>query len=194
MCIRDRNTVYPQTGNQDLNVTFYNQYGLAMNPLTMNLQLTAFSPDNASATLTLGRTVSSLNMSGVQALKVGDTITMIVADNATAVVSTKILTVSAAPVISSFTFGELTIADSATILLTGTHGHKMTVSAVDQYGNEYKLRRGNQDISSTISATTPLFITSTDPTIVDPALIEVDADGKLFFKPGASELKMEQLL
>ncbi|MDD3093678.1 MAG: Ig-like domain-containing protein [Clostridia bacterium] len=179
------NTVYPQTGNQDLNVTFYNQYGLAMNPLTMNLQLTAFSPDNASATLTLGRTVSSLNMSGVQALEVGDTITMIVADNATAVVSTKILTVSAAPVISSFTFGELTIADSATILLTGTHGHKMTVSAVDQYGNEYKLRTGNQDISSTISATTPLFITSTDPAVVDPALIEVDADGKLFFKPGA---------
>ena len=45
--------------------------------------------------------------------------------------------------------------------------------------------RGNQDISTVVAPTIPLLLLSSDHTVVDPALIEVNADGKLFFKPGA---------
>jgi hypothetical protein len=62
------------------------------------------------------------------------------------------------------------MAGSATKILTGTSGHLLSVYAYDQYGNPYKLRTGNQDISSTVSATVPLFITCTDSTIVNPSI------------------------
>ena len=178
--------LYPQSGAQDLNVTFYNQYGSPMNPLTMSLQLTAFSPEKPSApAFVFSKTATSILISGIDNLAVNDTLNLFVIDNATAIAATKRVTVVTAPTISSFSFGELTIAASATKILTGTSGHLLSVYAYDQYGNPYKLRTGNQDISSTVSATVPLFITCTDSTIVNPAYIEVNADGKLFFKPGA---------
>jgi hypothetical protein len=177
--------LYPQTGAQDLNVTFYNQYGSAMNPLSMSLQLTAFSPQKPTVTFSMNKTATSVTISGVENLAVGDTVNLFVIDNATAQAVTKTITIVAAPTISAFSFGTLTIASSATRILTGTSGHTLSVFASDQYGNAYKLRTGNQDIYSTVSATVPLFITSTDSTVVNPALIEVNANGELFFKPGA---------
>lgn len=177
--------LYPQSGAQDLNVTFYNQYGSPMNPLSMSLQLTAFSPQKPAVIFTMSKTATSVTISGVENLAVGDAVNLFVIDNATAQAATKTVTVVTAPTISSFSFGELTMAGSATKILTGTSGHLLSVYAYDQYGNPYKLRTGNQDISSTVSATVPLFITCTDSTIVNPAYIEVNADGKLFFKPGA---------
>ncbi len=177
--------LYPQAGAQDLNVTFYNQYGLPMNPLTMSLQLSAFSPQKPAVVFAMNKTATSVTISGVENLEVDNTVNVFVVDNNTANAATKVITVAAAPTITAFSFGELTVAGSATKILTGTSGHLLSVQAYDQYGNPYKLRTGNQDISTNISATVPLFIRSTDNTIVDPQHIEVNADGKLFFKPGA---------
>lgn len=178
--------LYPQAGAQDLDVTFYNQYGLPMNPLTMNIQTTAFSPEKPGApAYVFNKTATSVTISGIDNLEVNDTLNVFIVDNNTAIAATKKLNIVAAPTISSFSFGELTIASSATRILTGTSGHIISVHAYDQYGNSYKLRTGNLDIASAVSATVPLFITSTDNTIVDPQHIEVNADGKLFFKPGA---------
>jgi len=177
--------LYPQAGAQDLNVTFYNQYGLPMNPLTMSLQLSAFSPQKPAVVFAMNKTATSVTISGVENLEVDNTVNVFVVDNNTANAATKVITVAAAPTITAFSFGELTVAGSATKILTGTSGHLLSVQAYDQYGNPYKLRTGNQDISTNISATVPLFIRSTDNAIVDPQHIEVNADGKLFFKPGA---------
>lgn len=177
--------LYPQPGAQDLNVTFYNQYGLPMNPLTMSLQLSAFSPQKPAVVFAMNKTATSVTISGVENLEVDNTVNVFVVDNNTANAATKVITVAAAPTITAFSFGELTVAGSATKILTGTSGHLLSVQAYDQYGNPYKLRTGNQDISTNISATVPLFIRSTDNAIVDPQHIEVNADGKLFFKPGA---------
>ncbi len=177
--------LYPQAGAQDLNVTFYNQYGLPMNPFTMSLQLSAFSPQKPAVVFAMNKTATSVTISGVENLEVDNTVNVFVVDNNTANAATKVITVAAAPTITAFSFGELTVAGSATKILTGTSGHLLSVQAYDQYGNPYKLRTGNQDISTNISATVPLFIRSTDNTIVDPQHIEVNADGKLFFKPGA---------
>ncbi|NLF35469.1 MAG: hypothetical protein GX585_05830, partial [Clostridiales bacterium] len=185
--------IYPQSGAQDLNVSFYNQYGQPMNPYLMNLLTSATVEGKSNITLTFARTTSSLTLSGAENLEVGDLVKLMIADNATIEVATKTVEVTAAPTISSFTFGELAIANDATKILTGTHGHKITVYAMDQYGNPYKLRIANQDISATISAAIPLLIRSTDNTIIDPSLIEVDADGKLFFKPGAIGAKGGQV-
>jgi hypothetical protein len=151
----------------------------------MNLQLSALCPQQTGVSLTMNKTATSITISGAATLVVGNTVNVFVIDNATAKAVTKVLTVATAPTISSFTFGTLTIAGSATKILTGTSGHKLTVQAYDQYGNAYKLRTGNQDISSTVSANVPLFITCTDAAIVNPAYIQVDADGVLFFSPGA---------
>jgi len=177
--------LYPQPGAQDLNVTFYNQYGLPMNPLTMTLQLSAFSPQKPAEVFTMNKTATSVTISGVENLVVNDTVNLFVVDNNTAQAATKTVTVVAAPTISAFSFGELTIAGSATRILTGTSGHLISVNAYDQYGNSYKLRTGNQDISTVVSPTIPLLLISSDNTVVDATQIEVNADGKLFFKPGA---------
>jgi len=177
--------LYPQPGAQDLNVTFYNQYGLPMNPLTMSLQLSAFSPQKPTVVFAMNKTATSVTISGVENLEVDNTVNVFVVDNNTANAATKVITVAAAPTITAFSFGELTIAGSATRILTGTSGHLISVNAYDQYGNSYKLRTGNQDISTVVAPTIPLLLLSSDHTVVDPALIEVNADGKLFFKPGA---------
>jgi hypothetical protein len=177
--------LYPQPGAQDLDVTFYNQYGLPMNPFTMTLQLSAFSPQKPAEVFTMNKTATSVTISGVENLVVNDTVNLFVVDNNTAQAATKTVTVVAAPTISAFSFGELTIAGSATRILTGTSGHLISVNAYDQYGNSYKLRTGNQDISTVVAPTIPLLLISSDNSVVDATQIEVNADGKLFFKPGA---------
>lgn len=179
-------TIYPQEATQDLDVTFYNQYGTAMNPLVMNLTLSALCTSQGGIAFTMGKTATSITISGadVDTLTVGNTVTIIVIDGSTGQAATKVVTVAAAPMISSFFFGTMTIASSATKILIGTSGHVLTVLAYDQYGNAYKLRTGNQDISTSISISTPLYITSTNSSIVNAALIEVDSNGSLFFKPG----------
>ena len=177
--------LYPQPGAQDLNVTFYNQYGLPMNPLTMSLQLSAFSPQKPTVVFAMNKTATSVTISGVENLEVDNTVNVFVVDNNTANAATKVITVAAAPTITAFSFGELTIAGSATRILTGTSGHLISVNAYDQYGNSYKLRTGNQDISTVVAPTIPLLLISSDNTVVDATQIEVNADGKLFFKPGA---------
>jgi len=178
--------VYPQSGEQDLDVKFYNQYGLLMNPLTLNLQMTAFSQEKPTApAFSFNKKPTSITISGVENLEANDTLNIFIVDNATAVADTKRITVVAAPTISAFSFGELSISGSATKILTGTSGHLLSVQAYDQYGNSYKLRTGNQDIATTVAANIPLLIISSDAEVVNPAHIEVNADGKLFFKPGA---------
>jgi hypothetical protein len=154
--------LYPQPGAQDLDVTFYNQYGLPMNPLTMTLQLSAFSPQKPAEVFTMKPTATSVTISGVENLVVNDTVNLFVVDNNTAQAATKTVTVVAAPTISAFSFGELTIAGSATRILTGTSGHLISVNAYDQYGNSYKLRTGNQDISTVVAPTIPLLLISSD--------------------------------
>ncbi len=177
-------TVYPQAGAQDLGIKFYNQYGLAMNPSTLNLTFSALSPQKPDATFVFTRTIDSVTLSGVNSLKVGDTINIFVVDNATAIAVSKFVTVATAPKISSFVFDELTIADKQTRILKGTFGHTLSVNVTDQYGNPYKLRSGNLDISNVVDGSIPLFITSTDTAIVNPANISV-IDGKLYFSNGA---------
>ncbi|HQO69598.1 MAG TPA: hypothetical protein PLH71_04800, partial [Clostridia bacterium] len=165
--------------NQDLKVTFSNQYGMAI-PLTSytNFTLSAMCSSKASVTLGISKTSAGFILSGAQGLAPNDVVRLFIVENTTGTSITKEVTISESPRVASFTFGQLQLASGNSNVLVNSSGHYLTVNAKDQYNQAYTI------LPADIGLNKPVILTSSDTQIIDANKITVTS-GKLYFPAGS---------
>lgn len=175
--------IFPQT-SQDLQISFYNQYG---DPMTIpgTAYIIVINPGKGS-TLTTTNTGNKILVDASDPAKVasGDAVMITVYYDTFS--QTKTIPVYASPVIKSFYISSLEIANAAPKIDQNTSAHRLVITAADQYGNPYVLK--NADLS-TFGGT--VQITSSNEASVPSSSFTIDSNGKLVFNalaPGVARI------
>jgi hypothetical protein len=165
--------IFPKT-NQDLQVSFYNQYG---EPMTIpgDTYVIVLNPSKG-ATLTttnMGDTIT-VDASITAEVEGGDSLMITIYKDTFS--QTKTIPVYEEPVIKAFYVSGLEIANAAPKIDENTSSHRLVLDATDQYGNPYVL-------TSTDLATFggPVQITSSNEATVPSSSFTIDSEGKLVF-------------
>ncbi|MFO7635988.1 MAG: hypothetical protein R6W96_01605 [Clostridia bacterium] len=142
-------TVFKAAG-QDLQVNLLNQYGQKMDlaPITYSV----FNKTNATRVVTPTLEAQTIKVDA-SAANVGDEIFVFVYQSTYQLSVQAIVTVQAVPVLTGITLGDIVIKDGKADIYQGTTGHILKVTAVDQYGNPYKLTTADLYPSGTVHLT-----------------------------------------
>ncbi|HOD92336.1 MAG TPA: hypothetical protein PL054_00495 [Clostridia bacterium] len=165
--------------NQDLKVSFENQYGavLSLSAYT-SFTLNASCPTKPAITLGISKNSAGFILSGAQNLAANDVVRLIIVENTTGTAVTKDITISESPKVTSFSFGQLQIASGSSKVLVSSSGHYITVNAKDQYNQTYTI------LPTDVGLNKPVILTSSDTLIIDASKITVSG-GKLYFPTGS---------
>lgn len=160
--------------NQDLIISLYNQYGEPMvitntTVLVMNINKgTSLPPQNMGTTIKVDASNSAV-------VEGGDTLNIIVMHTPTGINQTKTITVYEEPEIKSLYISGLEIAGSAYRIEENTTGHKLTLEAIDQYGNPYVLTNADILMGGQI------ILTNSNDLSVPSGTFVIDSEGNLVF-------------
>ena len=165
--------IFPQAA-QDLQVSFYNQYG---EPMTIpgGTYVIVLNPSKG-ATLTttnMGETII-VDASNPAEVDGGDSVMITIYQSTFS--KTKTIPVYDEPVIKTFHVEELEIANDAPKIDENTVGHKLVIEATDQYGNPYVLSASDLSMFGG-----PLQIASSNEASVPSSGFTIDIEGRLTF-------------
>lgn len=163
--------VFP-LANQDLQVSFYNQYGEPMTIVGANIFVFAdngvtLSPQNMGTTIKVDASGSNLDTA--------NTITINIFHLATGLNSVKSIPLYDEPEVKTFYIAGLEIADAAARIEENTSGHKLVIEATDQYGMPYILTNAD------IQAGGDVIVLNSGEASVPSISFFIDAEGKLVF-------------
>lgn len=170
--------MYP-LANQDLKINLINQYGQAVNISNVQITISNITKGTQVPFTISGKTVIA-DGSNASLVEATNQLMVFVLHNTSMKTATKQIPVYSKPVIKALQFGAVTIANSKTTIGENTAGHKVQLYAVDQYGNPIKLT--NTDIQAGGKVT----LISSNPAVINPSSVTINADGDLVFNAEAA--------